>query len=433
MQKSLPNRKKHSLVASLPVAALAVTSLVALWQRHRTRRSIRELHPPESVALPTSVPHVSIILPVRNEAAHIDTCLASLLAQDYPDFSILVIDDGSTDSTPQLLAAWSARDPRVRVQRVDQLPADWAGKTYALHLGVLLTRGEWLLFTDADTCHEPQTLRLMMGYALRQQDDLLSISMNVMTLSGSATPLLMPVTEILLALRWTPATILDPTSRRAFAFGQYMLLRREAYVQTEGYNAPGMRASAVEDLALAEQIKRSGRRVELVDGSGLIQNRQWTTWKSARQGWGKGCYSEIVQWPVPLAGFLFALALIAYGLGPAGTVIYLIGRGKARRVSFWLAALTALVQIDTKRRIDRKYGLRGPWALTAPIAWTVCGAITLDVTRQIQAGQRTVWKGRRVPEPEYSQAPQTNPFLFESLYERRVSPDCLSATGEDGV
>ena len=374
---------------------------------------------------------------MRNEAAHIDACLSSLTAQDYPNFSLLVIDDGSTDSTPQLLAAWSTRDPRVQVQRVHQLPADWAGKAYALHLGVLLTQSEWLLFTDADTRHEPQTLRLMMGHALRQQDDLLSMSMNVMTLGGLATPLLMPVTEMLLALRMTPATILDPTSRRGFAFGQYMLLRREAYVQTDGYNAPEMRTSAVEDLALSEHFKRGGRRVELVDGSGLIKNRQWTTWKSARQGWGKGCYGEISQWPVPFAGFPFALALIAYGLGPTGTMLSLISRGKTRRASFWLAALIVLVQVDTKRRIDKQYGLQGPWALTAPIAWTVGGVIILDTTRQIQTGQRAVWKKRLVPKPERAPAPQTNLSLFlfppRSRYARRVSLDSVNASGENGL
>ena len=394
------NSKKRAFLAHLPVVALAIASLIALWQRRRVQRSIDELHPPESVALPTPAPQISIILPVRNEATHIDACLASLTALDYPNFSIIVIDDGSSDRTPQFLARWSERDPRVRVQRVERLPSGWAGKAHALHLGVTLAQGEWLLFTDADTRHEPQTLRLMMGHALQRQDDLLSVGMNVMTLSGPATPLLMPVTEILLAHRLTPATVQSPTSPQAFAFGQYMLLRKEGYLRTNGYDTPDMRSCAVEDLALAEQIKRSGQQVEIVDGRGLVRNRQWTTWRSARQGWGKSCYSEIIRSRIPLGGFPAALALIAYGLGPAGTVVYLMSKGKIQYASFWLAMLTLLAQMDSKRLFDQKYGLAPRWALTAPIAWVVCGVMALDVTRQILAGQRTAWKGRQIPRQE---------------------------------
>src|SRR5713101_8835308 len=222
-----PSARLNALLRSLPLIALALSAVVALRQSYRAHRSVRENHPPDETPLPTPPPHVSIILPVRNEEATIDTCVASLLAQDYPDFDITIIDDGSTDATPQLLAAWQARDGRVHVHRVDQLPCGWAGKAHALHTGIELTCGEWLLFTDADTWHAPRTLRLMLGHALQQQNDLLSMHTNVMTIAGPAMPLLMPITEVLLALRMTPSEMSDPASPRAFAFGQYILLRRD--------------------------------------------------------------------------------------------------------------------------------------------------------------------------------------------------------------
>src|SRR5258707_15831859 len=89
---------QHAFLTYLPVVALAASSVVALWQCQRAWRSTSELRPPVYSPLPAPAPHVSIILPVRNEAAHIDACLASLAALDYPDFSIIVIDDGSTDT-----------------------------------------------------------------------------------------------------------------------------------------------------------------------------------------------------------------------------------------------------------------------------------------------------------------------------------------------
>src|ERR671932_1185689 len=148
---------RRALVAILRTVPLALCALLALRQDRRVRRALTEVGPPEPEPLPEPPPRVSIVLPVRDEEANVDGVLASLLAQDYPDFDLIVVDDGSTDATPRLLAAWAARDERVRVHRVEELPPGWAGKAHALHTGVGLTAGEWLLFTDADTPHAPET------------------------------------------------------------------------------------------------------------------------------------------------------------------------------------------------------------------------------------------------------------------------------------
>lgn len=390
----------NSLLRNLSWGALALSAVAALWQSHRTHRSIREARPPGDAPLPAPAPHVSIILPVRNEETTIDACLASLLAQDYPDFDVTVIDDVSTDATPLLLAEWAKRDRRIQVHRIDELPEGWAGKAHALHTGVTRTRGEWLLFTDADTRHAPQTLRLMLGHALSQQDDLLSMRTDLMTLIGPAMSLLMPVSEVILAQRVTTAEMRNPAFPRAFAFGQYILLRREAYLATGGYDAHGMRSTAIDDLALAERFKQHGQRVEVVRGRGLVTNRQWTTWKSAAQGWRKSCYAEIVRSNIPFGGLPAALALIAYGLGPLSVLLYALYSGKVRRSSTLLAGIALLGQIEAKRRFDREYELALHWSLTAPAGWVVFGVLLLDVSRRILTGQGDDWKGRHLPKQE---------------------------------
>jgi chlorobactene glucosyltransferase len=390
--------RKRVLLHSLVLGGLSITALIALFQSYRSHRAVRETHPPDDVPLPVpeTAPHISIILPVRNEEANIDACLASLLAQDYPNFSIMVIDDGSSDATPELLEKWRARDQRIQVHRIDELPDDWAGKPHALHTGAMLTNDEWLLFTDADTRHAPQTLRLMVGHALKRQVDLLSMCTNLMTMSGTAMPLLMPLSEVILAHRVTPDEVANPEFPRAFAFGQYILLRREAYAETGGYAASYMRTTFIDDLALAEQFKHYGKHVELVNGRGLIQNRQWTTWKSARQGWGKSCYSEIIRSGVPFGGLHAGLALIIYGLGPLFALIYALFTRKMRWLSTLLAGITLLAQIDAKRCFDREHGLSVAWSFTAPLSWAVFGVMVLDVARLILTGHGANWKGRRI-------------------------------------
>src|SRR5579872_2837313 len=401
-----------ALLRSLATLLLALAALVALWQSHRAHRSVREMHSPDEVPLPEPAPHISIILPVRNEEANIDTCVASLLAQDYPCFDLTIIDDGSTDATPRLLAAWEARDRRVHVHRVDQLPCGWAGKAHALHTGIEMTDGEWVLFTDADTWHAPHTLRLMTGHALQQQSDLLSMHTNVVTISGPAMPLIMPITEILLAQQVTPREISDPASSRSFAFGQYILLRRAAYQATGGYDTADMRGTSVDDLALAEQFKHYQQRVEVVNGRGLLKNRQWASWQSARHGWRKSYYGVIIRIHLPLAGLPVPLAFIAYGLGPLAVLFHALRTGKVRRSTTLLAAITLLAQIDASRCFDRIYDLAPSWSLTAPVGWVICGALAFDTTRLHLTGQAVNWKGRQLPRqvaPSYR--PLKNPHL----------------------
>lgn len=383
-----------ALLRPFATSLLAVAAGVALWQSYRAHRSVKEMHPPQEAPLPEPAPHISIILPVRNEEANIDACISSLLAQDYPNFDLTIIDDGSNDATPCLLAQWQARDSRVHVQRVDHLPCGWAGKAHALHNGVQQTGGAWLLFTDADTRHAPHTLRLMAGHAMQQQDDLLSMHTNLVTISGPAMPLLMPTTEILLAQRVTPREMSDPASPRSFAFGQYILLRRAAYESTGGYASADLRGTSVDDLALAEQFKHYRQRIEVVNGRGLIKNRQWATWRSARRGWEKSYYGVIIRTRVPLAGLPAALALTAYGIGP---LAILLNAKKARRSSVLLAAITVLAQIHARRRFDRVYDLAPPWSLAAPIGWLICGALAFDTARLHLSGRTVNWKGRPLP------------------------------------
>src|SRR5882724_9308699 len=106
-----------------------------------------------------SFPKVSILVPARNEASNILTCLNSLGDLDYPNFDITVIDDGSDDNTGDIARSIAVSSPiKISVIRNDSLPAGWVGKNHALDVGQRRVDGDWLLFTDADTFHFPKSL-----------------------------------------------------------------------------------------------------------------------------------------------------------------------------------------------------------------------------------------------------------------------------------
>ncbi|WP_069804573.1 glycosyltransferase [Thermogemmatispora onikobensis] len=397
--------KLSQFFLQLQLIFLLFIALVAFWQRHRIKKGIKELTRLDEAPLPEPPPHVSIILPVRNEEAHIDDCLASLLAQDYPDFEIVVIDDGSTDATPARLAEWQQRDSRLRVYRIEELPAGWAGKAYALHTGVLLTQGEWLLFTDADTRHAPQTLRRAVAHAIAHRLDLLTLFTDT-RLPGAAARLLTAIGATLLAMLATPGEMRDshqPT--RVLAVGQYLLVRRSAYQACGGYSAPELRSTFSDDITLAWYLKRRGCREDIVAERGLVFNDQWTTWKSAWEGMRKSNYGLVAS--SPLLGVLLGLALILYGLLPPFTLARQLWQGRRRvrqrqrgplsLLASALATLALFFQVDTKRRFEREYRLPLVWSLTAPVGWATFGLLMLDTTRLVLRGRGATWKGRTAP------------------------------------
>nr|BBH94186.1 glycosyl transferase [Thermogemmatispora argillosa] len=350
--------------------------------------------------MPDPAPRVSIVVPVRNEEQHLGACLSSLLAQDYPDFEVWAIDDGSTDATPALLAIWQQRDSRLRVTRVDELPPGWAGKAHALHTGATLASGDWLLFTDADTRHAPQALRRMMAHALSLRLDFLSMLTGA-RLVGNGSRLLTPAGAILMTHFATPAEMRDSRQpNRALAVGQYLLVRRTAYEASGGYSAPELRASFGDDVGLAQFLKRRGCREDFVDGRDLVFNEQWTTWRSAWRGWRKSVYSVTASAPWLCLGA--GLGLISYGLLPLLSLVaalrWLQRRQRGRSALTLVPALLTLsLQILARRSFEREQGQPLAWSLLAPVGWIAFGLLMLDTVRLALSGQGAEWKGRLAP------------------------------------
>ena len=102
-------------------------------------------------------PLISVIIPARNEQRNIRRCIQALLSQTYPNFEIIVVDDRSTDETPQILAELAEEDARLQIIHGAELPPGWAGKPHALVQGAAAAQGEWLCFMDADTFAEPES------------------------------------------------------------------------------------------------------------------------------------------------------------------------------------------------------------------------------------------------------------------------------------
>jgi hypothetical protein len=256
-----------------------------------------------------SIPVVSVIVPARNEEQCLGACLESLVGQSGVGFEIIVVDDGSTDRTREVADSFAG------VQLVDAglLPAGWTGKNNALTAGVRQAKGEWLLFTDADTVHRPGSLARALAEARAHGAALLSYSPE-QEVHGFWERAVMPVIFAELAGRYRPAEVSDPGLAEAAANGQYLLVSREAYEAVGGHAA--IAGDLLEDVALARAVKRSGRKIFFRFGGDAVRTRMYRSFGQLREGWTKNL---ALLFPSPLR--LALVRLMEFGLIVGSAVV----------------------------------------------------------------------------------------------------------------
>ncbi|MDH5327325.1 MAG: glycosyltransferase [Gammaproteobacteria bacterium] len=129
----------------------------------------------QQVSEPQSWPRLSIIVPACNEGAHIEQAVRSLLAQDYPQLQLVLVNDRSSDNTGAIIDGLAATDDRVRAIHIEELPPGWLGKVHAMHCGMQHAEGDWILFTDADIHFHGDVLRKAIAYSVDRGIDHLAM------------------------------------------------------------------------------------------------------------------------------------------------------------------------------------------------------------------------------------------------------------------
>ncbi|ADV62655.1 glycosyl transferase family 2 [Isosphaera pallida ATCC 43644] len=243
-------------------------------------------------------PLVTAIIPAKDEESTLADCLNSVLAQDYPRLEVIVVDDRSRDRTRAIAENIAARDPRVRVLPIDHLPEGWTGKTHALHVASQHAKGDWLWFLDADTRHIPRCLSIVLAHAIRHDAALASV---LPTLRGETfwENLIQPLAGVVLMRAFPLVLVNSRHSRRAFANGQFILVRRDAYHAVGGHEV--VRHRFVEDIYLARRVKEAGFAIRVSVAPRLSSTRMYTSLGQIVRGWSRILYDARGRDPWPLA------------------------------------------------------------------------------------------------------------------------------------
>jgi chlorobactene glucosyltransferase len=349
---------------------------------------------PTQTGASVNVPHVSIILPVRNQERTVGDCIRSLVDLEYQNKEVIVVDGDSTDGTRELIRKF---DRRITIVDEEPLPVGWVGKNWACHLGYKKSRGELLLFTDGDSVHATDSLARSVNYLRKENADLVTLAPGTI-LRTFWERLLQPPIFLLIMILVGGKLVNDDNRQNAIGNGQYMLFRREAYEKIGGHYA--VRDKIVEDYTLGRLLKKAGMRLRFVTAPDALGVRMYASLGEIWRGWRKNFYTVSEKHMLPRAitriilMFTFLVlpfAILAYGLVLATATplnAYLI-TGLFMSGLLWLGIVM----------LDNSIGVSPLYALLFPLAIIVYIFIGIDSTVRGSLGFGFSWKGRVYGKP----------------------------------
>jgi cellulose synthase/poly-beta-1,6-N-acetylglucosamine synthase-like glycosyltransferase len=251
-----------------------------------TIRRLRDVEPVAEFAWP----RVSVIIPARNEEREIEEALQSVLHLDYPNYEVLVVDDRSTDRTPEIVARMHQRYPQLVVATVAELPRGWLGKNHALHFGAASATGDLLLFTDADIVFQPDALRRAVFYLEREKIDHLAMTPDV-RMPNWLLESFVVVFTMLFTIFTKPWRVRNPKSPAHVGIGAFNLIRTSAYRALGGHESIALRPD--DDLKLGKIVKKNGFSQDLINASGFLLVRWYASLGELIRGLEKNAFSGV--------------------------------------------------------------------------------------------------------------------------------------------
>ena len=283
----------HDLIYHLVIFQVVILLVILsnIWITRRVRH-----HSPPAV-----FPMVSVLIPARNEEGSIAGCVRSILAQDYPSFEVLVLDDQSSDGTRAILEKMAISQPALRILHGESLSGNQVGKNWACSQLARQAHGELLLFTDADTLYRSDTLKIIVTTLMGERADLLT-GFPCQEVHSWGERLLVPFFSWAF-LCFIPLALAYKLRLPflSIAVGQMMLFRREAYLTIGGHES--ISSSVVDDMSLARQIKAKKLRWRVSYIADLVSCRMYHSSREAIDGFTKNLFAAFDYRLLP---FLFA-------------------------------------------------------------------------------------------------------------------------------
>jgi chlorobactene glucosyltransferase len=371
----------YQAAVALMALMLMGTALLNFWFFRKPRALVAAYGDAE-------FPRISILVPARDEQDNIEACVRSILALNYPNFEVLVLDDHSSDDTYPILCRLRDQDYRLRVLIGAELPADWYGKPFACWQLAKAAQGEYLLMTDADCIFAPDALLLALGAQREQNADLVSLVPDLHC-QGFWERLLIPL-QYFIIFAFLPTPLIRLTSHPWFAAanGAFLFLTRETYFAVDGHRA--VRQQLAEDVKFAQHIKRSGKSLWYGDGSRTYAVHMYHGLDEIWNGFSKNLFPAFSKNMPLLLGIVLQL-FVVFVLPPFWALW-----GCLTGASWtWMPLAAYFGLAGIRLGLTLRFGRdSAPYALLNPLAWALVIGIAFSSAYRSLTGQGNAWKGR---------------------------------------
>lgn len=333
-------------------------------------------------------PRISVIVAARNEEAAIVAAVSSLLAQDYPDFEVVAVDDRSSDGTGRILDELARGNPKLKVLHVAELPPGWLGKNHANDQGARRSDGDWLLFTDADAQFAASALRRAIAIAARHRLGHIVLLPDFIT-EGFWERAIVSTFGLFFSIRVRLWDLSRPRTKAYIGSGTFNLVRREDYQRSGGHEI--LRMEVADDMKLGMVLRRSGARQGAAALAGAVSVRWQQGFLATVEGLFKNAFSGM-EWRWSL-NFLSIFGILIISVAPLAVLFLAPSRG-IRVLSFFAMALPMLLHGLTARRCFKKGGLEG---LTYPLMALIFSGIMFWSALAATLRRGIVWRGTFYP------------------------------------
>ncbi len=312
-----------------------------------------------------------------------------MLKQRYESLEVIVVDDRSEDATAEIVQKIACEDRCLNLIAGEPLPQGWVGKPWALQQGAAQAKGQWLLFTDADTEHEPDATAAAVAYARENAIDVLSLLTDQVTVTAAERLLLPSILWTIIFATGSLAAINDPKSDAALFNGQYILMSREVHDAIGGHAL--VKGEIAEDLELCRRLKAGGRfRVALVAAPALVRTRMYRSfgeiWNGFIKNFAIGARGRTVQATLGIAFFA--------AIAPVTPVAFAVALARQWWGSAALAGGSMALSMGAAEFAMRQSRFRPGSGLALPLGITAMVAIFCASVVQHARGGVT-WRGRR--------------------------------------
>jgi len=333
-------------------------------------------------------PRVSVLIPCRNEEDNIGRCLNSLLRQDYENYEIVVLDDGSEDSTWEIISNYAAKHENVKVFQGKPLPDTWNGYPHAMHQLAEHATGDLLIFTDADTQHSKTSVSWGVTNILYHNVDFLSGYTR--QIFANVSDAMVVINIFLNTVILLPLWLVKPTKSSSFAMalGQYMCFKKESYFRYGGFEVVKDKMTC--DVYMARELKRRGGKQIFLDAKAQVRCWMYHSFRDAVVGISHHIYDFFERNAYPV--YVLIPFVIAFMLMPPLVAVVLAIAGIPLPVTLIIGLLILAVSWSLVL-IDRRVPFYA--ILLYPMQFAVLIYIAFISVHNQKSGKGHIWKGRK--------------------------------------